>query len=619
MAEQRATLAADVDRLLDALLRADADGRHPCVWVRTGRTFRLGGERQLQATLSAVCDEVFRSAPEVWNELLNRRKPSAAAVRGLRLLLAAMMENADRDRLGIEGTPAEFGMYASVLRATGMHRPAGGGDLPAGDGAPSPPPVQEGLGVVDRSSAASGWRHAPASAAPAPADPPLPEGRGEGEPSAVPAPSPSAPAPAGWRFARPNEKTHAGCAAVWDEIERLLRDAGGQPVAVAEVYAALGAPPFGVRAGLIPVFLFAFAASRADEVAFYESGTFVREMTAETVARLLKGEEKGRGTFAVQWVEIDAARAETLAALAPILGLAEAVRKPLPVALRVLRAVHALPPYVRRTGALSDRALAARGALERATDPTRLVFHDLPDALGAGSFLDGRDADPDRVALYRDRLGDALREMGGAYDALLADVRDGLAAALRLRAPDADGRRRELASRARAVLPAADLGLRAFLVRAADETADTRAWTESIAALLAKSPPAQWGDEDARRFRRALAETARALDAAEPLALDLAADDAPDAAASGPQNVRRVRVLVKTLHEEEHDGVVHVHPEDDAVIAALADRLAAALGEAGVHADAQIAALGRVTARLLQARAASGDDLVPHEPPHRRL
>ena len=643
LAEQRATLAADVDRLLDALLRADADGRHPCVWVRAGRTFRLGGERQLQATLSAVCDEAFHAAPEVWNELLNRRKPSAAAVRGLRLLLAAMMENGGQDRLGIEGTPAEFGMYASVLRATGMHRPAGGGGPPAGDGASSPPsgtepaPAKagegEGLGVVDRSSAASGRRHVPASAAPAPTDPPLP--LGEGEPSAVlmggpphpnppPTggegdPSPFASVPAGWRFARPSEETHAGCAAVWDEIERLLRDAGGQPVPVAEVYAALGAPPFGVRAGLTPVFLFAFAASRADEVAFYESGTFVREMTAETTARLLKGEEKGRGTFAVQWVEIDAARAETLAALAPILGLAEAVRKPLPVALRVLRAVHALPPYVRRTGALSDRALAARGALERATDPTRLVFHDLPDALGAGSFLDGRDADPDRAALYRDRLGAALREWGGAYDALLADVGEHVAAAFRLRAADADGRRRELAARARAVLPAADLGLRAFLVRAADETADTQAWTESLAALLAQSPPAQWGDEDAGRFRRALAETARAFDAAEPLALDLAADDTPDAAASGPQNIRRVRVLVKTLHEEEHDGVVHVHPEDDATIAALADRLAAALGEAGVHADAQIAALGRVTARLLQARAASGDDLVPHEPPHRRL
>jgi hypothetical protein len=625
VAEQRAALAAEVDRRLDALLRADADGRNPCVWVRAGRAFRLSGERALQATLSAVCDEVFSDAPEVWNELLNRRKPSAAAVRGLKLLLAAMRERPDEARLGIEGTPAEFGMYASVLRATGMHRPVGGDAPPAG-GASSPPPGQEGIGVVD------GTGKEPAEASPHPS--PLPPGgeggslsspqRGDGgrggsevgaesasrSPHPSPLPGREGAAGAGWRFARPDPRTHSGCAAVWDRIAGLLGDAGGQPVPVSEVYAALGAPPYGVRAGLVPVFLFAFAASCADEVAFYESGTFVREMTVETVARLLKSAEKGTGTFTVQWVEVDAARAGVLAALAPVVGLAEGARKPLPVALRVLRAVHALPPYARRTGTLSEPTLDARGALERATDPTRLVFHDLPEALGAGSFLDARGADPGRVAAYRDGLRDALRELGGAYGALLGDVQDEVGAALRLRARDADGRRRELAARARAVLPAADLGLRAFLARAGDETADTRAWTESLAALLAQSPPAQWGDEDARRFRRALAETARAFDAAEPLALDLAGD-APDDAASGA--VRRVRVRVKALGEAEHDGVVHVHPEDDGTVEALADRLAEALAEADVQADTQIAALGRAAARLLRARTAADPDLAEHE------
>lgn len=551
--EQRATLAAEVERRLDALLRADADGRTPCTWVRAGEAFRVDGERALQETLSAVCDNVYTQAPEVWNELLNRRKPSSAAVRGLKLLLAAAVEHGDRERLGIAGTPAEFGMYASVLRATGIHRPA---EEAEGDGAA---------------------------------------------------------APASWRFARPDEERHPGCAAVWDRIAETLRAGAGQPVPVHAVYEALAAAPYGVREGLIPVFLFAFAQSRADEVAFYESGTFVREMTLETIERLLKSEEKGTHTFAVQWVEVDAARAEVLAEVGPLVGLPASVRKPLPVALQVLRRVHALPPYVRRTGRLSEAALAVRGALERAMDPTRLVFETLPEACGAGSFLTDAAASGARLGAYRDGLGQALRELGGAYDALILEIQDQVAAAFRLRAAAADGRRRELANRARAVLPAADLRLKAFLVRASDEMADARAWTESLAALLAKSPPAQWGDEDARRFSAAVRETARAFDTVEPLALDLASG-APAEAASGSGAARRVRVLVKALGEREHDGVVHVHPEDDATVDALADRVGAALAESGVHADVQIAALGRLAARLLDGRArpAVPDDLPDH-------
>ena len=174
---------------------------------------------------------------------------------------------------------------------------------------------------------------------------------------------------------------------MWDQIGRALRSLDGRPVPLNHVFEVLSAPPYGVREGLIPVFLFAFVQSRADEVAFYESGSFVRTLTFETTERLLKSQEKRQDTFEVQWVEIDGARADVLAGLGPLVGLPSGVRKPLPVAIRILRRVHELPPFVRRTASLSDTTLAVRGVLERAKDPTRLVFEDLPEACGAGSFL----------------------------------------------------------------------------------------------------------------------------------------------------------------------------------------------------------------------------------------
>ena len=378
VAEQRAALAAEVARRLDTLLLADAEGKNPCTWVHEGDVFRLGNERALQRRLSDVCDSVFPYAPEVWNELLNRKKPSSSAVRGLKLLLEAMVQSGGEHRLSIEGTPAEYGMYASVLQATEMHRPTEDG---------------------------------------------------------------------GWQFARPDEDERPGCAAVWDQIGQTLRSRNGRPVPLNEVFEVLSAPPYGVREGLIPVFLFAFVQSRADEIAFYESGSFVRELTFETTERFLKSQEKRQDTFEVQWVEVDGARAEVLAELGPLVGLSSGLRKPLPVAIRILRRVHELPAFVRRTASLSDSTLAVRGALERAKDPTRLVFEDLPEACGAGSFLTNAAPDQDRVRRYAASLQEALRELGGAYDALLRGIQDRVARAFRLRAADAEGRRHELAAR----------------------------------------------------------------------------------------------------------------------------------------------------------------------------
>lgn len=495
VAEQRAALAAEVERLLATLLLADERGINPCTWVAEGQTFRLDDERALQRTLSAACDRVFAETPAVWNELLNRRKPSGSAVRGLKLLLDAMLRHESEPRLGIDGTPAEYGLYASILQASGIHR-------------------QDD------------------------------EGR--------------------WHFGRPDADERPGCAAVWDALAEMLREAGGRPVPIRALYARLSAPPYGVRPGLIPVFLFAFLAHARDEMAVYESGTFVRALTFETIERLLKSQEKGRDTFAMQWVEIGGERGDVLARLAPMLGVSASATSPLPIAIRLLGHVHDLPPFVRHTADLSEGALAVRGALERATDPTALVFETLPEACGVSAFI-GSQADgqtgneSDRAERFARHLQDALRELGGAYDALLAWIGDRLAEAFRLRADAPDERRYELAARAHRLLPATtDLRRKAFLVRATDETLDAKGWTESLAALVADRSPTQWTDENRAHFTVALAKRAAAFTRLDGLADDLAKG-------SPIEGLRRVRLSVQTLSETERDGVIHIHPEDEAL------------------------------------------------------
>ncbi len=117
--------AADLEeRVRQAFLSAD--------WIA-----KVGGDRELlsvsgraglaglNAAASQIADARFPHTPSISNELLNRLKPSSNAVAAQKALLKAMVENPGLPRLGIEGFPAEGGLFVSLLEVTGLHGPRG--------------------------------------------------------------------------------------------------------------------------------------------------------------------------------------------------------------------------------------------------------------------------------------------------------------------------------------------------------------------------------------------------------------------------------------------------------------------------------------------------------------
>ena len=92
------------------------------IWHTRGRQ----GERLTQAELnrlaSDLADTQFNSAPLLNNELLNRVKPSSNAVAAQNLLLRRMALHEGEERLGIEGFPAEGGLFASLFEKTGLYQ-----------------------------------------------------------------------------------------------------------------------------------------------------------------------------------------------------------------------------------------------------------------------------------------------------------------------------------------------------------------------------------------------------------------------------------------------------------------------------------------------------------------
>ena len=81
--------------------------------------------RDLQALLSRVCDEAYRDAPPLRNELLNRSALSAAAAAGRRNLIERITAPDGSDgrldeRLGIRGFPPEYSMFCALVEAGGF-------------------------------------------------------------------------------------------------------------------------------------------------------------------------------------------------------------------------------------------------------------------------------------------------------------------------------------------------------------------------------------------------------------------------------------------------------------------------------------------------------------------
>lgn len=107
------------DRLGEAI--NSVDWRLP-VAARQDLNVKAAGPAGLSVLASRLADWRYPLAPRLPNELVNRTKPSSSAQAAVRVLLHAITENDEKVRLGIEGYPAEAGLYISLLEATGLHR-----------------------------------------------------------------------------------------------------------------------------------------------------------------------------------------------------------------------------------------------------------------------------------------------------------------------------------------------------------------------------------------------------------------------------------------------------------------------------------------------------------------
>lgn len=378
---------------------------------------------------------------------------------------------------------------------------------------------------------------------------------------------------------------------LWTAGRQLLEENGGDGVTLDQLFTLWRARPFGVKDGLLPVLGLAFMLSERDRLSIYLDTAFCPTIGDLLVDRLLQDHSSVRVRLS-NISERDGAIlrgvAELVGELSPdIEGLSA---EPLTVARQLVALVMGTPAWVRRTARLSRSAIKVRDLALSANDPNKFMLDDLPR-------LAGPESDVDTIV---DMLRSGLRELAGAYPAMLISLRELLLQELRSSGP---GRIEKLRRRAKAVMGVTgNYRLDAFAARLStyDESQEA---IEGLASLAANRPPRDWVDRDADAARVELAALAKEFIRAEGFAhvqgrgggrlsfALLMSDPARPGIISPEVSIdrdeqERAQSIAKALRAVVGDNV----PRDVALAAAI--QLAAAIAEEGEKDNEHVCAAG---------------------------
>jgi hypothetical protein len=255
----------------------------------------------------------------------------------------------------------------------------------------------------------------------------------------------------------------------------------------------LAEPPFGVRAGVSFLLVAIVLKLRSHELAVYENGTFRASFSGPDFVRVVKAPD----SFDLQLCKLEGIRADVFAQLAHAFAGPIDKRDPeiLDVVHTLSRFVAGLPEYTRKAGILDSRTVRVRDVLLSATEPSTMLFVELPVACHLAPFIPNETGNADRATEFVVRLQSAMNELRSDYTRLLDRILDTVASAI----GRTEGRldRTRLAQRAALVASAATLPrLKAFANRLRDATMSDDLWANALASYLVAKPPARWNAAD---------------------------------------------------------------------------------------------------------------------------
>ena len=301
-----------------------------------------------------------------------------------------------------------------------------------------------------------------------------------------------------WHFVPPSKRNDPHrIYPAWDAAVRYIKKNKKRSVSISELFDKVWSqPPYGIKEGLMPVLSVAFILSQRENLAIYREGVFRTQFDDVDIERLARDTE----AIQLRWMNLNPVARRLLSELSDIVRELDKNNElkqlePIDVARGLVAIYEQLPQWARRTMRLSANAVQVRLIFQRASDPNKFLFDDIP-ALLKGK----RDISPDtqNVQEIVSIVNEGLQELVHAYPSMLHRLRDMMLDELQV--PNLSRQSlSELRERAVNIKDlTGDFRLDAFAGRLSEYDGNDAAF-EGVASLVADKPPHDWVDRDVDR------------------------------------------------------------------------------------------------------------------------
>lgn len=320
-------------------------------------------------------------------------------------------------------------------------------------------------------------------------------------------------------FSKPN--INSGIYDVWEFIENFCLSASENTKNIKDLYLNLEKPPFGVKIASIPILLLSVLLIHTNDLGLYYDGTFIPSIGAEHFDLLIKSPER----FTIKYFQIEGLRAKFFKELEEIISRKSnkdtRTTTLLGVVKPLINFVNKLPSYTLRTNNLSERSLNIRRILNNAKEPDKLLFNDLPLALGFEPILAGDKDKHETIQLLKSELVKSLHELQTAYEKLLNLSKDLLYKAFSI-TPEKEKLRDDLYIRSNKLADSCiEPRLKSFIFAASNRDSSDKIWLESLLMIIADKPAVSWSDYDVIKFEADLSDMVRRFKNLEALQKEL--------------------------------------------------------------------------------------------------
>ena len=261
-------------------------------------------------------------------------------------------------------------------------------------------------------------------------------------------------------------------------------------------------PPYGMREGVIDLFLVVYLYINKNNVAVYQENEYVPDFTIQTIEKMLKRPDK----FFVRLIKDNKKLNEITSVIIKELGLKELVNirnaSTLSIVAPIVRSFNNLPDYSRKTKLISKDAQQLRNAVLMSREPEVLLFEKMPQAFGMNSFLKSKTVTEATVKDFTRKLEATLSEVTNSYPKLLKDIEKVLIDCLPTNIKEFNDIRAELKVISNRLSEVnIDKNLKPLFMYFQEDSYSREEWLAAIALATSGRPAITWDDEDFKNFK----------------------------------------------------------------------------------------------------------------------